>query len=130
VLIGRAFEKLGATIGPRGLYPRTGPMVAVCHDSPSDTAPEALRSHAGFECPSELVLDPPLEEVHLPGGTHAVLTHRGPYAGLQAAYQHLYGPWLAGSDQSPADSPSFEVDLNSPMDTAPDDLITEIWMPL
>lgn len=130
MLIGAAFEQLSATIGPRGLFARVGPMVAAYYDSPDDTPPEALRSHAAFECPEDMALAPPLEEVRLPGGAHAVLTHRGPYAGLQAAYGHLFGAWLAGSDRAPADSPVFEVYLNSPMDTAPADLVTEIWMPL
>lgn len=130
MLIGQAFEKLGATIGPRGLFPRMGAMVAAYYDSPSDTDPQALRSHAAFECPEDLALDPPLTEVRLPGGVHAVLTHRGPYADLQTAYDHLFGSWLAGSGHIPADSPVYEVYLNTPMDTAPADLITEIWMPL
>jgi AraC family transcriptional regulator len=30
----------------------------------------------------------------------------------------------------PADAPSFEVHLNAPMDTAPEDLITELHLPL
>jgi AraC family transcriptional regulator len=130
MLIGRAFEMLSATIGPRGLFPRMGAMVAAYYDSPSDTDPENLRSHAAFECPEDLVLLLPLTEVRLPGGDHAVLTHRGPYSSLPAAYDHLCGPWLGQSDRSPADSPVFEVYLNSPMNTAPDDLITEIWLPL
>lgn len=130
MLIGRAFEKLSATIGPRGLFPQMGAMVAAYYDSPADIAPGNLRSHAAFECPEDLALAPPLEEVRLPGGTHAVLTHLGPYSGLPVAYEYLFGQWLAGSDSEFADSPVYEVYLNSPMDTAPDDLITEIWAPL
>ncbi len=128
--IGRAFEKLGATVASRGLLAQLGNMVGVYYDSPADTAPEALRSHAGFEAAPETPCLPPLEQVVLPGGRHAVLTFRGPYAGLSAAYDQLFGIWLAESDEIPGNSPVFEVYLNSPMDTAPDDLLTEIWMPL
>ena len=66
----------------------------------------------------------------LPAGRHAVLTFTGPYAGLQAAYDQLFGIWLPQSGETPADSPVFEVYLNSPMDTAPTDLVTEICLPL
>ncbi len=127
--IGRAFEKLGATIAARGLFPHMGHMVGVYYDSPADVAPAALRSHAGFET-TDAPIAAPLEEVTLPGGRHAVLTFKGPYAGLPAAYDQLFSLWLPDSGETPANSPLFEVYLNTPMDTAPEDLITEICMPL
>jgi AraC family transcriptional regulator len=128
--IGRAFEKLGSTVAARGFYGRVGHMVGVYYDSPADVKPADLRSHAGLEAPADLPIAPPLEEVTLPAGRHAVLTFTGPYAGLPAAYDQLFGIWLPQSGETPADSPVFEVYLNSPMDTAPDDLVTEICLPL
>lgn len=128
--IGRAFEKLGATMGARGLYAQVGHMVGVYYDDPSATPAADLRSHAGLEVGSDTPLTAPLEEVRLPAGRHAVLTFKGPYAGLPAAYDQLFSTWLPGSGNEPADSPVFEVYLNSPMDTAPEDLITEICLPL
>jgi len=128
--IGRAFEKLGSTVAARGFYGRFGHMVGVYYDSPADVKPADLRSHAGLEAPADLPLDPPLEEVILPASRHAVLTFKGPYAGLPAGYDQLFGVWLPQSEETPADSPVFEVYLNNPMDTAPDDLLTEICLPL
>lgn len=128
--IGRAFEKLGAVVGGRGLFARAGHMVGVYYDDPSATPAAALRSHAGFEMPADVAIEPPLEVVTLPAGPHAVLRFRGPYSGLPAAYDQLFGLWLPGSGRAPADSPVFEVYLNSPMDTAPEDLLTEICLPL
>ena len=129
-LIGRAFEKLAATVGPRGLFPQLGRMVGVYYDSPADVAPEKLRSHAGFECGPDTAIESPLTEVLLPAGRHAVLTFKGPYAGLPAAYDELFGLWLPQSGEEAADSPVFEVYLNTPMSTAPEDLLTEICLPL
>jgi AraC family transcriptional regulator len=128
--IGRAFEKLGSTVAARGFYGRFGHMVGVYYDSPADVKPADLRSHAGLECPADMILDPPLEEVRLPAGRLAVLTFTGPYAGLPAAYDQLLGVWLPPSGEVPTDSPMFEVYLNSPMDTAPEDLVTEVCLPL
>jgi AraC family transcriptional regulator len=42
----------------------------------------------------------------------------------------LYGTWLVQSVREAADAPVFEEYLNSPKDTAPADLITEICLPL
>jgi AraC family transcriptional regulator len=71
-----------------------------------------------------------LEAVTLEGGPCAVLHFKGPYSGLAAAYQYLYGPWLAENKVELRDAPSFEVYLNDPTTTAPDDLLTDIHMPL
>ena len=104
-------------------------MAAVYYCDP-DVTPEAdLRSHAGAVWDGDRVPDG-LDEVTLPGGRHAVLLFKGPYSGLAGAYAYLYGAWLADTRETPADSPTFEVYLNSPMDTAPQDLLTQICMPL
>ena len=65
-----------------------------------------------------------------PGGWGAVLRHRGPYATMRAAYQWLYGHWLVHSGHTVHDAPVFEEYLNNPRDTAPADLLTDIYLPL
>jgi AraC family transcriptional regulator len=128
--ISRAFQKLSAKISARGLWPRTGGMVAVFHDDVS-TAPAAnLSSHAGFFLTEGTVLPDDLPEMRLPGGPVAVLHYKGPYAGLMAGYRQLYGQWLPASGHEAADAPPYEVYLNSPMEVAPDDLLTDICLPL
>ncbi|MBL9075499.1 AraC family transcriptional regulator [Tabrizicola sp.] len=128
--IARAFEKLSAVMASRDLVGSAGRMIAVFYDDPQSVAEPDLRSHAGFEIRGQADLSAPLEEVTLPGGRQAVLTYKGPYAGLPAAYDELFGLWLPQSGEEPADAPSFEVYLNTPMDTAPEDLITELHLPL
>jgi AraC family transcriptional regulator len=128
--INRAFQALTTTMAARGLFPKAGRMIAVFYDDPNSVPAADLRSHAGFEMLGEVAIEPPLESVHLTGGRHAVLTYTGPYAGLPAAYDQLYMSWLPGSGEEPADTPSFEVYLNSPMDTAPENLVTELHLPL
>ncbi len=128
--INRAFEKLFATIAARGMMRVTNLMVGVYYDDPAATPAPDLRSHAGTIVGDDVALAAPLEEVRLPAGRHAVLTYTGPYAGLPAAYDQLYGIWLPQSGEAPADTPPFEVYLNSPMDVPPEKLVTEICMPL
>jgi AraC family transcriptional regulator len=128
--INRAFQTLSTTMAQRGLFGHAGHMVGVFYDDPQTVPLQDLRSHAGFEISGKVALTPPLEAVVLHGGRQAVLTYTGPYAGLPAAYDQLYGTWLAASGEEPADAPTFEVYLNSPMDTAPDQLITELHLPL
>jgi AraC family transcriptional regulator len=128
--ISRAFQKLSAVMASRDLFRNAGRMVAVFYDDPQSVPVADLRSHAAFEIRNASDLKPPLEEIALPAGRQAVLTYRGPYAGLPAAYDELFGTWLPTSGEEPADAPSFEVYLNTPMDTAPEDLVTELHLPL
>jgi AraC family transcriptional regulator len=128
--ISRTFQKLSAVMASRDLFRNAGRMIAVFYDDPQSVAEADLRSHAGFELTKAADLSAPLEDVTLPGGRQAVLTYTGPYAGLPAAYDELFGIWLPRSGEEPADTPSFEVYLNSPMDTAPENLITELHLPL
>ncbi len=130
ITIGEAFEKAGATAMARGLGPELGAMMGLFYDDP-DAVPEAeLRSAAGFEIAREAEIAAPLEEIRLPGGKHAILTHKGPYTGLKTAYAFLFGDWLPKSGEVPRDTPPFELYLNTPMDTAPDDLVTLIGVAL
>ena len=128
--IARAFDRLSATLGPRGLFPMAGHMIGVYYDDPAATPAPNLTSHAGIELPEPAPIAAPLEEMILPAGPLAVLTYTGPYSGLPAAYDQLYRDWLPKSSHHPAHAPVFEVYLNTPLDTAPENLITEICLPL
>ena len=128
--IGRAFDQLHNVITTRGLYGPGQHNVAVYFDEASITPPEKCRSLAGRSVGPETPIEPPLERLELAGGEHAVLRHRGPYAELGAAYDWLFGVWLPGSGREAADRPCYEIYINTPMDAAPKDLITDICLPL
>ncbi|MCC0006435.1 MAG: GyrI-like domain-containing protein [Methylobacteriaceae bacterium] len=128
--IGRAFDQLHNVITTRGLYGPGQHNVAVYFDEASITPPEKCRSLAGRSVGPETPIEPPLERLELAGGEHAVLRHRGPYAELGAAYDWLFGVWLPGSGREAADRPCYEIYINTPMDAAPKDLITDIYLPL
>ncbi|MCU0803304.1 MAG: AraC family transcriptional regulator [Rhodobacteraceae bacterium] len=128
--INRAFERLFATLAARHLIGHTGHMVGVFLHDPSVTPPADLRSYAGAVVDTPFDIPAPLQGYALPAGDHAVLTYQGPYAGLPAAYDQLFGLWLPASGRQMADRPSFEVYLNSPMDTPQDQLLTELHLPL
>lgn len=128
--IGRAFDQLHNVITTRGLYGPGQHNVAVYFDEAAITPPEKCRSLAGRSVGPQTPIEPPLERLELAAGEHAVLRHRGPYAELGAAYDWLFGVWLPGSGREAADRPCYEIYINTPMDAAPKDLITDIYLPL
>jgi len=128
--IGGAFEKLGAIAASRNLWPEVEAMVGVYLDDPDATAPEDLRSYAGLELKAGAGTPEGLEELSIAGGEVARLRFVGPYAGLHAAYGYLFGQWLPDSGREPGDQPCYEIYVNHPGDTAPEDLITDICLAL
>ncbi|MEL6915266.1 MAG: AraC family transcriptional regulator [Pseudomonadota bacterium] len=131
--IARAFEQFSAIMTARGLWPHVRGMIGAYHDDPNDVPEAELRSHAGALVAPGMELPEGLEEIVIPGGKLAKLRVEGPYSGLQAAYDYFYGTWLPGSGEEPRDGAgamAFEFYINSPMDAAPDELLTDICVPL
>lgn len=128
--VGKAFELAGGWFTSRNLLKPGARMIGVYYDDPGSVPEEKLRSHAGFTVDEDFTFEPPMEKVDLRGGDYAVLIVKGPYSNLMPAYQWLYGEWLPQSGREPADGPPFEDYLNTPQDTAPNDLRTAIHMPL
>ena len=89
-----------------------------------------LHSHAGVGVGPAFEMPENLEDVQVPDGRMAVMHYKGPYAGLKAAYDYLYGEWLPKLGEEMREAPSYEVYLNDPTDTAPDDLLTDICVPI
>lgn len=127
--IGKAFGTLFAELPAQRLMRPGLKMVAIYYDDPA-LVPEAdLRSRAGV-ISDAAALRAPLETAEICGGPYAVLRYTGPYAGLGAAYKWLYGTWLPASGREAADAPAFEEYINSPRDTPPAELLTDICLPL
>jgi AraC family transcriptional regulator len=128
--IGTAFERAGAIIGARNLWGKVRGMVGVYLSDPSRIPPAELQSFAGYELVEGAAVPEDLEPVDIPDGPIARLRFRGPYAGLHRGYDYLYCNWLPNSGRDPGDAPAFEVYVNTPGDTAPADLLTDICLPL
>lgn len=126
--IGKVFEQVSAIFTSRNMWSKAKGMAGVYYDDPSATPENELRSHAGVVIEGDVPEG--LETISLRKGKTAVLNYKGPYAGLKAAYDYMYGVWLPESREIPSDAPPYEVYINSPMDTAPDDLVTHICVPL
>lgn len=127
--IGEKFEAAAAMIGARNLWEDCGPMIGVYFDDPDAVDEKDLRSFAGAEWRGGDIPDG-FETVEIRGGRTAVMTYKGPYATLKSGYGALYGGWLPTSGETPADAPCYEINLNDPRDTPPDELLTDLCMPL
>ena len=125
-----AWNKLMALGGPKGLFRPGARYFGVGHDCPSSTVAELIRYDACVSVGPEVEPEGELGVMELPGGDYAVARHKGPYEGMENAYMWLYGVWLPQSGREPAPLPGYEEYLNSPENTPPAELLTEINVPL
>ena len=92
--------------------------VAVYLDDMATTPPAEQNSLAGIVVDSEMPGDGTVAPCFLKGGRRAVVLYKGPYSSIRKAYDALY-KWLTDNNEEPADSPTFEVNLNDPKTTPP-----------
>ena len=92
--------------------------------------PEAVRSAAGVEISPATTPNTPLEILEIPATRFAIFAYRGPNERLGLAYDWIFSHWLPGSGEAPANQPALNIYYNNPQTTAPEDLRTDICIPL
>ncbi len=105
-------------------------MLAVFLDDPDLVERDELRSFACSPLADNIEIPDGVIEKIIDGGICARLAYKGPYSDMKGAYRWLYGVWLPASGFEAAEHPCFEAYLNSPVDTAPEDLRTDISLPI
>ena len=63
-------------------------------------------------------------------GRYAIFLYKGSYDNLQAVYDTIYGKYLPEMECTLRDEASAERYLNDPCKTAPEELLTEIYIPV
>lgn len=109
-------------------------LFGLAYDDPQVTDESQCRYEACMEVKAGTKVKPPVETREQPGGTYAVYTHKGPYEEFAQAYANLVariesGP-IDGQQVCFADPPALEKYLNDPRKVKPEDLVSEIWMPV
>jgi AraC family transcriptional regulator len=128
--ISEAFARLHAIVAPAGLFalPNVS-LLAVYHDAP-EAKVQDLRSDAAISVPAGTPAIEGLTALHIAGGRYARTTHIGPYAQLGEVWSRFLGRWPVESRHVRGTGPVFEVYRNTPEDTAPHELRTDLYMPL
>lgn len=126
----KAWGKLCGWAGPKGLIGPGTRFLGISHDDPAVTPPEKIRYDACITVNDRVQPEGEIGVQVIAGGDYAVVLHRGPYENLEKTYARIMGEWLPRSGREAAPDPCFEVYLNSPHETAPEDLMTEIHLPL
>ena len=130
--IGEAFDRLFGWLAVRDLIEPNVRLIGVYHTDPDAFAENDLFSKAGalLDQTESITIEAPIERTVVEAGRYACLRYKGPYADMKSAYLWLFGKWLPQSGEEVREGPVFEEYLNNPRETAPTELLTEIYMPL
>ncbi|MFH1843509.1 MAG: AraC family transcriptional regulator [bacterium] len=128
--VGGTWEKLCMQLGAQGLLGPGATFFGLCYDDPEVTPAEKIRYDACITVDEKFQPEGDIGVQTIPGGDYAVTTHHGPYEKLNETYAQLCGQWAPRSGRTVAAAPCFEHYLNDPQSTEPEELLTDIHMPL
>lgn len=104
--------------------------LCIYHDDPKVTPTEKLRTDVCMVLPGKAAPKGDVGFKQLPAGRYATFIYKGPYSNLQAVYDTIYGKYIPEMECTLRDEASAERYLNDPCETAPEDLLTEIYIPV
>ncbi|MCD8194524.1 MAG: GyrI-like domain-containing protein [Tannerellaceae bacterium] len=126
----KAWKKLNGYISQTAIPSETCEYICISHDLTSLTRPEHCRIYACITIPGPVRTSGRFTSQTIEGGLYAVFTHKGPYQELEALYCSIYRYWLLNSNYQLRDTLHFEKYLNDPDKVSPQQLLTEIYIPV
>lgn len=138
----QAFGELWARLGEAGLGSRAWSCLALFPDQPAGDDDQqcrllggavfdySLAERRGTPARPDIELAGTLAWQEVPAGRYAVFTHVGPYSGLHDTWDAIYRDWLPATGHALRDVAPFELYVNDPSKTPPEQLHTDIYIPL
>lgn len=128
--VGRTWERLCDWAGERCLFGPDVKYFGASYDDPEITPTDKLRYDACLTVGAEVEGEGEIGVRTIWWGEYAVTLHEGPYSGLSETYAEIIGRRLPSKGHEPGPAPCLEFYLNDPDSTEPEDLLTEIWVPI
>lgn len=128
--VGPAWEKLAKFMKEKKLFSFGTDFIGLSYDDPTVTETDKLRYEACASVKKEVKPEGEIGYKEIEGGTFAIFRHKGPYSGLSETYDQIYMNWLPESGYELRDAPPMEFYLNSPDRTKPENLKTDIYVPV
>lgn len=127
---GKTWEMFCSFLGRKGMFGPKTRLLGISHDDPEVTSPDKIRYDACVTVDESFQPEGEVGVQVIPGGEYAAAIHQGPYERLAETYNRLIGEWAPQSGRVLKSGPCFEQYLNDPNSTKPEDLLTEVHVPL
>jgi effector-binding domain-containing protein len=122
-IMGRSYGAIGAYLGRMGQMPAGAPFVAYHNQDMQN-----LDLEIGFPVAKHLPGQGEIQSGKMPAGKAASCLHIGPYDKIKPAYQAL-GQWMQSKGYQ-GTGVCYEIYLNDPQQTPPEQLQTQILFPI
>jgi len=129
-LVDVVWKKLFSWAAKRNLLGPDTNAIGVSYDDPEITPPERIRCDVCLTVNASIEPEGEVAIQQIGGGDYAGTTHVGPYDKLSETYVRLCGQWLPSCDRELRSEPALEFFRNSAVDTQPEELITDIYIPI
>ncbi|MUM76732.1 helix-turn-helix domain-containing protein [Pseudodesulfovibrio sp. F-1] len=126
----QAWSTLCGFADGKGLFTPSARVLAVCHDDPDVTPEDKIRYDACITVAGPVEVQAPVGMKTIAGGRYAKTLHKGPHSELHRTYAWLCGQWAPQNGHEADAGASIEIYLNTPDRTAPEALLTEVYVPL
>ena len=104
--------------------------ICIYHDDPKVTEGEKQRADVCLSINAKVEPKGEIGVKQIEGGKYVAFLYKGPYSNLGSVYDMIYGKYIFEFKNLLASRPGFEVYLNDPECTKPEDLMTEIYVPI
>lgn len=128
--MGETWDKLFTFFKEKNLFDFGMSVLGVSYDDPSITEPSKCRYDACVTIKKDVKPEGEIGVKMLEGGKYAIFSHKGPYDTLNDTYGEIMRTWLPKSKYKLRNAPCFEKYINTPYKTAPENLRTNIYMPV
>jgi len=122
-VLGEAYRTIVQYLNETGEHP-SGPPFAAYYNMDM----QELDVEAGFPVSRAIASKGDIQPSQIPGGKTATCVHTGPYSDIEPAYTALT-KWITDNGHT-ATGVAYEIYLNDPAETPPEELKTRILMPL
>lgn len=128
--IGKAWKTIIPFAQQNGFFKPEAKLIGIAVDNPDVTQEDLCEYNACISTSTPIEPSGEVSAKFLKGGKYAVFTHKGPYDHVDQVYSYIFKKWLTESEYTLRDGEVYDNYLNSITNTAPEDLLTEIHIPI
>ena len=125
-----AFNAVNLYVTRNNLLDRIDHYLSIIPDLPYGYHDPDARIHCGFSIKGDITCDDQLDLLTIEKGRYAVFFHHGPYEYIFQTWNMAYFTCAFALEERLRDIAPFEIYLNSSTDTPPEELKTEIHIPI
>lgn len=127
---GPTFGKFLQWAGQNNMFREETVTLGICHDDPDVTEGSKIRFDCCITVDESFSGDGEIQTQELEGGKYAVLRYTGPYTEMGPVYRWFFGVWMPNAEVEPRNLPAYEIYQNDPENTPPEELVTDICVPI